>query len=252
MFPLTQDTDVRRLIIQFQSMSTFLESFERLCTDASIPLSEEQKTKMNTLYDVLVRENQKHNLTTVTDPEQAALRHFFDSIVPYKLLKENGLTLDVGSGAGFPCLPLAVMRPDVSMSALESVQKKCGHIALAAEEARIHVQVICERAEEAAGGPLRESFDDCVTRAVAALPILVELTAPFVKVGGKLFFYKADYEEELKQAKSGARKLGIVMRDVMPMPGEHLGHSILVFEKTEKTPEAYPRRYARIRKSPLR
>lgn len=231
-------------------MSTFLKRLDQLCRQADIHLSDQQNRQMNTLYEVLVRENKKHNLTTVTDPEDAALRHFFDSIIPYKLLKQSGSTLDVGSGAGFPVLPLAVMRSDVRFSALESVQKKCGHIDLAAKEAGLTVNVICGRAEEQA--ELRETFDDCVTRAVAALPILVELTAPFVQVGGKILYYKADYEQELNDASGGINKLGLRLKEVIPMPYGGLNHSILVFEKISVTPSQYPRRYARIRKSPLR
>lgn len=232
-------------------METFLETLSRLCADASIDLTGEQLEQMRNLYEVLIQENEKHNLTRITDPADAALNHFFDSIIPYRLLQKDGKTLDVGSGAGFPALPLAVMRPDVQMSALESVQKKCGHIALAAEAAGLSIDVICGRAEEEANGALREAFDDCVTRAVAALPILVELTAPFVRVGGRLFYYKASYKDELEAALPGAQKLGIELAETIPMPGGTLEHHILVFEKKHKTPSGYPRRYARIRKAPL-
>lgn len=233
-------------------METFLDTLERLCADASITLTDTQRTQMQTLYEVLVRENAKHNLTRITDPADAALSHFFDSILPYKMLQNSGRTIDVGSGAGFPALPLAVMRPDVKMYALESVQKKCAHIELAAQEAHIPLHVVCGRAEEEASGDLRESFDDCVTRAVAAMPILVELTAPFVCIGGKLFYYKASYKEELEEALPGARKLGIDLIETIPMPGGTLEHHILVFEKRRETPVGFPRRYARIRKAPLR
>lgn len=234
-----------------EAMNTFLENLKRLCAEASIPITDTKLDQMDKIYETLVRENEKHNLTRITDPAEAALNHFFDSIIPYKMLEENGKTLDVGSGAGFPALPLAVMRPDVTMTALESVQKKCGHIELAAQDAGIQLQVLCGRAEELGAQDLRESFDDCVTRAVAALPVLVELTAPFVRVGGRLFYYKAAYKDELEAAQGGARKLGIELKDILSMPGSELEHHILVFEKEHSTPTQYPRRYARIRKSPL-
>lgn len=231
-------------------MNTFLTRLEELCSQAGISLSERQKEQMGTLYDVLVKENQKHNLTTVTDPQDAALRHFFDSIIPYKQLRESGRTIDVGSGAGFPVLPLAVMRPDISFSAIESVHKKCTHIELAARAAGLEVTVICGRAEE--HRELREAFDDCVTRAVAALPLLVELTAPLVRVGGKVLYYKADYQEELDAAEGGIKKLGLRLGEIVPMVFGDLNHSILIFEKVSPTPSQYPRRYARMKKSPLR
>lgn len=233
-------------------MDTFLETVEKLCADNDIPLSDQQKLQMNSLYDNLVAENKKHNLTSVTDPADAALKHFFDSIIPYRLLKESGSVIDVGSGAGFPALPLAVMRPDVQMNAIEASEKKCGYIAAAAKKAGIPVKVLCGRAEEySLMESYRECFDDCVTRAVAALPVLIELTAPFVRVGGRVFLYKADFREELDAAGAGPEKLGLKLHEVIPMPGALLQHNILIFDKVSPTPEQYPRRYAKIKKDPL-
>lgn len=232
-------------------MSVFSNELASLCERCGIAITDEQLAKMDICYTVLLRENQKTNLTRILDPDEAALKHFVDSILPCPLFKEGAEVLDVGSGGGFPAIPLAIMRPDLHVTALEASEKKCAYMRLATSECGVDMRIACGRAEELSHGPMREAFDACTARAVASLPILAELTVPFVRVGGLVMLYKADYEEELQSASGAMGQLGIHLQRVMSMPAELLDHHILVFEKGKATPARFPRRYAKIKSAPL-
>lgn len=232
-------------------MNSFQDHLARLCAQTGIPISSGQLKQMTELYETLLEENAKTNLTRITDPEEAALKHFVDSIVPYAQFSEGAKVIDIGSGAGFPALPLSIMRPDLQITALEAVEKKCAFIRAAAEKCGVRITVLNTRAEEQALGNERASYDACVTRAVANLRVLLELCAPFIRIGGKVYCYKADYAEELAASGTAERKLGLRLKQIMDMPEALLDHHILVFEKIAKTPSAYPRRFAKIKKAPL-
>lgn len=232
-------------------MSVFSSELSSLCAQCDIPITEDQLARMDTCYEVLVRENQKTNLTRILDPKEAALKHFLDSILPYGIFKEGSLLLDVGSGGGFPAIPLAIMRPDLHVIALEASEKKCAYMRLAASECGADLQVACGRAEELAHGPMREKYDACTARAVSSLPMLSELTVPFVKPGGLVVLYKADYKEELAASSGAMEQLRIALERVLSMPATLLDHHILVFEKKKATPARFPRRYAKIKSAPL-
>lgn len=229
----------------------FLDELRRLCAHAHIQLSSDQEEKMYEYYSLVQKENEKYNLTSITSPEAAARMHFFDSIMPSGILPENCTLLDVGSGAGFPAVPLKITRPDISVTAIEATEKKCSFIEQATEEIGVEARVICGRAEELARGDLRESFDVVCARAVASLPILMELTAPFARKDGLLLYYKAEYHQELIAAQSAAKKLFLVLEKTIAVPGISLNHFVLVFRKQNATSTTFPRRYAQIKKKPL-
>lgn len=232
-------------------METFTSHLKQLCNDADLAVTDEQLQKMAAFYNLLISENEKTNLTRITDPAEAALKHFVDSIVPYRIFAENASVIDIGTGPGFPAVPLVIMRPDISMTVVEASEKKCAFVSKAAAYCDLDVRIITGRAEELAMGPEREGYNACVTRAVAALPVLLELCVPFVKPGGLLLCYKADYQEELTASAGAERKLGVRLKSIMDMPVRDLDHHILIFEKIAKTPVAYPRRFAKIKKAPL-
>lgn len=232
-------------------MSEFTRSLQELFDQAGQTAEQSVLSAMQVYYEELVEVNQTHNLTAVTAPQEAALRHFFDSVTPVSLIPQGARVADVGSGAGFPIAPLKIMRGDISATAIESSGKKCAFIERASAAAGIEISVRCARAEELARTELRESFDVCVSRAVAQLRVLAELCAPLVREGGLFLAYKGDFQEELAQAKNALKALGLSLEETIKMPCEGYEHHVLVFRKQGKTAQKYPRRYAQIVKSPL-
>ena len=232
-------------------MSVFSETLNRLCAHNGFDVPEDAMRSMETYYDCLVETNKQYNLTAIVEPEAAALKHFFDSIVPEGEIPGKSRVVDVGSGAGFPVVPLKILRGDISAFAVESSKKKCDFIVQGAQAARIDVTVMNVRAEELATGKPRESYDVCVSRAVAQLRVLMELCAPLLKDGGRFLAYKGDYEKELNEAAGAMKALNLKLDKVIDMPGGELAHHVLVFHKTGMIAQKYPRRYAQIVKSPL-
>lgn len=220
-------------------------------------LTPEREEAFFSLYTLLVEENAKYNLTAVTDPDGVILLHFADSLMGAALIPAGASVIDVGCGAGFPTLPLALVRPDITVTATDATAKKTGFVAMAAERLRLkNVRTLTARAEVAARGELRDSFDLATARAVAALPVLLELCAPFVRKGGLILALKGrSAEEELLAARHAAGELKCKVSFTKMYEigeGESLqGRGILLFEKTAPTPEAYPRPYARIKSRPL-
>lgn len=232
-------------------MSEFTQTLSALFEEGGIAANDRAFTQMETYYNELVETNRKYNLTGVTEPGEAALKHFFDSAVPCSLLPKGSSVVDVGSGAGFPIVPLKILRSDIVASAVESSQKKCAFIENASRDAGVDVKVLNVRAEELAAGKPRESYDVCVSRAVAQLRVLAELCSPLVRPGGLFLAYKGDYERELDEAQGALKTLNLSLREVLKMPHGDYAHHVLVFEKQGPVAAKYPRRYAQIMKSPL-
>ena len=155
------------------------------------------------------------NLTAIVEEDSAAWLHFYDSIFCASLIPQGAKVLDVGTGAGFPGIPLKIVRPDIQLTLMDSAGKKVDFVQSAAERLKIEAGVLCARAEEAAAGPMRESFDVCVSRAVASLPVLSELCLPYVRVGGVFLAYKTAYEEELADAQNALDLLGGSFREAV-------------------------------------
>ncbi len=230
-------------------MSEFSSELKRLLMQANMPIAQDALDAMQLYYEDLVRTNEQYNLTTVTQPAEAAKKHFFDSLAPMDEIPQGAKLVDVGSGGGFPAVPLAAARSDLAVTAVESSQKKCDFIARASQEAGIRVNVVCGRVEELTR--LRGIFDACVSRAVASLPVLLELCTPLLRVGGQFFAYKGDYAAELKASKNALQLLDMQHIDTITLMDGELSHHVLVFQKMSKTPRQYPRRYALIKKNPL-
>lgn len=229
--------------------SEFKKCVIRVFAECGNKLTPDQAYKMELYYDCLIRENTKYNLTAITAPEEAAIKHFFDSAAAASELPENARVLDVGSGGGFPIVPLKILRPDIEAVALDATAKKCRFIELAAAEAGIEIKVVNARAEEAK--QLREKFEVCVSRAVADLPVLLELCAAFVVRGGKVTCYKGDAQQEISSAKTAAKLLGLELENVLHFNDLDMVRQLPIYKKVERTPEKYPRMFSQIRKNPL-
>lgn len=236
------------------STVSFREMFaERVgaCTDSEISAFE-------MLYGVLTEYNEKFNLTAIRTPEDYLSKHVADCVSAARFIRpiipHGGMILDVGSGAGFPALPLAVMLPDIKVTALDSTAKKLVYIGEAA--ARIgctNVSTVTGRAEEVVFGR-RESFDVVTARAVARLNILIELCAPFVAVGGYFVAMKgALAAEEAAEAENAARLLGLAPAEITPysLPCLEDSRAFVCYRKVSPTPDRYPRQYSKIVKKPL-
>lgn len=197
--------------------------------------------------------NKVLNLTAIDDDEGIYLKHFYDSLLIEKYLKKDSTLCDIGSGAGFPGLVIAIARPDISVTLIEPTLKRCNFLnEVIAMLGLKNVVVLNARAEEAVID-LRESFDVVTARAVAYLDVLSELCIPFVKMGGYFIAMKgAKGLEELEVSKIAIEKLGAVIVEVETLVEDELGERInLLIEKTKKTPLKYPRNYGRIKKTPL-
>lgn len=209
------------------------------------------------LYNELVDYNEKVNLTAVTDCEGAVAKHFADSLLIEEYIPEGATLCDVGCGGGFPTLPLAVVRPDLKITALDSTEKKLKFVSLMAEKLDLNVTTLSARAEEVGQSKeYREKFDCVCARAVARLNILGELCLPLVRVGGKFISCKAAAaKEELNEAIGGIEKLGgiteISKETVLITAVEEQARAVFVFSKASETPKAYPRHYSKISKKPL-
>ena len=206
---------------------------------------------------LLLEQNQVMNLTAITAPDQVADLHFLDCAA---LLNAPGISfagkslIDVGTGAGFPGLPLRILEPTIRLTLLDSLGKRVQFLESVCRELGLtDVSCIHSRAEEFAGAH-RESYDLAVSRAVAALPVLCELCLPLVRPGGKFLAMKSvESDQELASAGHAIATLGgavAAVRDYV-IPGTQVRHRLIIVEKAKKTPEKYPRMFAKIKKNPL-
>lgn len=246
-----------------------IDPFSKLFSDAlranhmESLLNDDIVNKFERLTVHMLQTNAFMNITRITELSDIIQRHYLDSLTLLPHLPLGATVLDVGCGGGFPCLPLAIARPDLKITALDSTDKKVKYVQETAELLGLHhFQAITARAEDAASpsSPLRESFDVVTSRAVARLPILVELCLPFVKPGGTLIAMKgARAAQELAEAENGYRALGASAPTLLPCPllaAEPSAlpaddHVLILARKERKSPEIYPRKYAQILKKPL-
>lgn len=207
---------------------------------------------------MLIDWNQRINLTAMTEPGQVAVYHFLDSATPLAagLIPENAALADVGTGAGFPGLVLAILRPDLAVTLIEATGKKVSFLQAVIEALDLpNVRALHLRGEEAARNPAyRENFSVVTARAVAALPTLLEVTLPLVRAGGRLVALKGpSVEEEVAAARKATALLGAAAGRIVPcqVPGSDRTHRLAVYEKRQKTPAAYPRAAGKPQKQPL-
>ena len=215
-------------------------------------ISDYQAELFEKYYEILIFYNEKFNITAITEKREVFIKHFIDSLLGAKFI--NGNFIDVGSGGGFPALPVKILKPELKATLLDATEKKCGFLRETVKELGIKdVTVICDRAENLAREKnYRESFDCCISRAVAALPVLTEYCLPFVKKGGKFVAYKAaDAEKEISAAASAINILGGKLETVEKTDLFGNTRAVIVINKEKNTPEQYPRVNSRIKKDPL-
>jgi len=199
----------------------------------------------------MVKQNEVMNLTGITDDKGVANLHLLDSLTVMASADLAGKTLiDVGCGAGFPGVPLAIAS-GAKVTLLDSLGKRMKWLEEILPQLGIEAECVTARAEEAVS-TRRESYDFATSRAVARLNILLELTAPYVKVGGKVLAMKGTAaKEELEEAGSAIKKLGLKIEEVKEFPIDGTNHAVIVLRKVAPTPKQYPRRFAKIKQSPL-
>lgn len=204
--------------------------------------------------NLLLEYNQKFNLTAVCDEKGIKIKHFLDSILPQEYFPVGASVVEIGSGGGFPSVPLMIVRPDLKFTLIESTGKKCDFLKTVVEKLGLNCeQILNIRAEEGAKGPLREKFDVCCARAVARLNSLCEYCIPYVKVGGRFLAYKGDDKEELSESKNALSLLGgeLVCAEKYLLPEEYGTRTLIEIKKISPTPKKYPRGQGKERKQPL-
>ncbi len=225
---------------------------KELFSKYNIVIDDEKLEKFKRYYELLIFYNEKFNITAITEKEEVYLKHFIDSLFFADFSTDKKL-IDIGSGGGFPALPIAIMNKNLKVSLLEATEKKCNFLKEVAKELNLdNVEVICGRAEEySVKEDFRESFDYATARAVARMNILCEYCMPFVKVGGKFIAFKGSDEEEINEAKSAIKALGGELESILNFNLEDAKRNIAVVKKVKSTDKKYPRKNAIIRKKPL-
>ncbi len=219
---------------------------------AGIEIDAEKAKKLAELSEFMVEYNKNVNLTAITDFKEIVEKHFIDSILPFVSLKiaENSSFIDVGTGAGFPSLPLLIWRDDLKGTLCDSLQKRCVYLKKACEKLGIKAEIVHARAEEL-GRERREKYDFATARAVSAMPVLTEFCLPFVRKDG-LFIALKSVNEDAKSAENAIKTLGgrlEEVRDYALPSGDK--RRIMIVKKISQTPTKYPRSFANISKKPL-
>ena len=212
------------------------------------------REKFENLCDFLLQYNEKINLTSITDKNEVFSKHFLDSILGEKLFFEGAHVIEIGSGGGFPSIPLKVLRDDLSFTLVESTAKKCNYLTACVDNFALNgVKVVNGRAEELGKlAQYREKYDCSTARAVARLNVLCEYCMPFVKVGGNFIAYKGECDKELIEAEKAIKVLGGEIESVQKynLPSGDK-RTLISIKKVCATPEKYPRGQGRERKCPI-
>lgn len=218
----------------------------------ALPLHESQIDTLCAFGAAVVKQNEVMNLTAITEPAAVAKLHLLDSVSLLKCENLEGKTLiDVGCGAGFPGVPVKIACPGVQLTLLDSLGKRMNWLSMILPQLGVEAECVTARAEEAAA-QRREQYDFASSRAVARLNVLLELTAPFVKVGGAVLAMKGSAAmEELAEAKNAISKLGLKLEQVHHFPVDGADHAVIVLRKVSPTPAQFPRRFNKIKQFPL-
>lgn len=234
-------------------METILRN---LAQKINIDLTEEQIDKFMMYKNLLIETNRFVNLTSIVDDREIILKHFVDSLTINKYIEKNKTLIDVGTGAGFPGIPIRIIRDDVKVTLLDSLNKRLNFISSVLIETKINdVELIHGRAEDIARIPkYREMYDYVTARAVANLATLAELCIPFLKVGGQFICMKSSIEEELEKSKNAISTLGgeIVSIDNFVLPNSDIERNIIIIKKIKSTDNRFPRKAGKPDKQPLK
>lgn len=234
-----------------------------ICNKINIEISDDQINCFEKYYELLIEKNKVMNLTAITDKEDVIVKHFIDSIALIPYLLDKGINInnelkiiDIGTGAGFPGLPLKIMMPDVKFTLLDSLNKRVSFLNEVIDELKLKdIEALHGRAEDyASDNKYREKYDICVSRAVANLSTLSEYCIPFVKEDGFFISYKAgESEEEINNSKNAIKILGGKINKVeeFVLPGTDVSRVFVFIRKLELTDKKYPRKAGVPAKKPL-
>lgn len=237
----------------------YFDLMKSACDSIGMDFNEEKYEKFITYKNLLQEWNEKINLTAITEDEEVIKKHFIDCIKAFSTeeFKTAKTVIDVGTGAGFPGLPIAIMRDDVEVTLLDSLNKRINFLETVARSVKLNnITTIHSRAEDGARQKhLRESFDIATSRAVANMAVLSEFCLPYVKVGGHFIALKGPMiNEELDDARSAIGTLGGKVVNVIEVniEGTDLKHNLVIVKKVKETPKTYPRKAGTITKKPLK
>lgn len=220
--------------------------------NAGLEISEKQAEQYSVLCDFMVEYNKNVNLTSITEFEEVVMKHFIDSVLPFTMfdVPQGASFIDVGTGAGFPSLPLLIYRPDLKGTLCDSLQKRCLYLELACKKIGVNAEIIHARSEEL-GRKRRGEFDIATARAVAAMPVLSEFCIPFVKKNG-VFAALKSVNEDISAAEKAVNVLGGKIEKVTDykLPNGD-DRRLVIIRKISDTPTKYPRSFANITKKPL-
>lgn len=230
------------------------EEFINNLKELNIEITDKKLNQLDLYYQILKEENNKYNLTAITEEKQVYLKHFFDSLTITKIIKLNSQSLcDIGTGAGFPGIVLKIIYPDLSVTLLESNKKKCNFLNIIKEKLNLTKLTIINKRAEDYSKEHREIYDIVTSRAVAPLKHLLEYSVPLVKINGYYIAMKSNIEEETKNINNYYQKLDINLVDKIEftLPIENSKRTLLLYQKTKKTNKIYPRKYNEITKKEI-
>ncbi len=214
-------------------------------------LTDEACDKFVAYYDLLIDWNARMNLTAITEPSEVAKKHFYDSLAALPYLPDGAKIADVGTGAGFPAIPLLIMNPTLRITLVDSLQKRLTFLEEVLKTLDLRAEIVHARAEDFGRDPkYRAQFDATVSRAVASLPVLLELTVPLLRVGGKAYCYKGDVSEALPLAKSALHLLH-ASAEAVQLESDYGARTLVICTKNAPTPSTYPRKAGLPSKKPL-
>ena len=252
-------SDIKNIIAKLNAPPTSSQSFTQKLAHYfnkyNINFTGETAEKFYLFTEYLISENEKYNLTSIKDIDEIIVKHYIDSVIILKYfnIPENSRIIDVGTGAGFPALPLHIMRNDLQITFLDSSNKKINFIKNSPAINTNNLKFLCGRAEDFGKDlNLRETYDFALSRAVAKLNILCELAAPFIKPDGYFIAYKSkNAKDEIRESKNALKTLGLEIADIIEFDLNENGRSLIKIKKTKKISSAYPRNFSEITKNPL-
>ncbi len=234
----------------------FSKELQEKANQINIDIQKEQIEKCYHYMNLLLEWNEKINLTAITDPKEVILKHFIDSFTIHKYIEKKKKVIDVGTGAGFPGIPISILEQDIEMTLLDSLQKRIQFLEEVIQSLTLqNIHTIHARVEEFANNKKeRETYDVATSRAVAPLNVLLEYLLPLVKVGGICICMKGSRTEEIKEAKNAFNILGgkIEKIEKITLPNSDIQRNIIIVRKLKNTPPKYPRKPGTPSKEPIK